>query len=187
MSSSVHADLDLPSWAVVTASRREHIARVAALVHEWAVERGVEPPEKRRWLQAAVLHDALRDAAPATLRAQLTGEFASWPDQLLHGPAAALRLSAEGLRDEGVLNAIRYHTVGHPQLDEAGRALYLADFLEPGRTFDPINRATWRARMPHDMNAVLREVLAARIHHMIASHRPMRSETLAFWNQITAR
>ncbi len=91
------------------------------------------------------------------------------------------------MRDEGILKAITYHTVGHPELDDAGRAVFLADFLEPGRTFDPLGRAAWRARMPRDMTAVLREVLAARMRHMIHSQRPIRSETLAFWNQITSR
>jgi HD superfamily phosphohydrolase YqeK len=187
MPSSVQVDLELPDWAVATPARRAHIARVAALVRDWADDRGVPAYEKSRWIQAAILHDALRDAAPHHLRNHVPQEFANWPDPLLHGPAAAARLRKDAMRDEGVLRAITYHTVGHPELDEAGRAVYLADFLEPGRTFDPLGRAAWRARMPHDMSAVLREVLAARIQHMVLSQRPIRSETLAFWNQITSR
>ncbi len=179
--------MQLPAWAVVGAARRAHIARVVALVGQWAEERAVSAAEQARWLQAAWLHDALRDAPPTQLRDQVDREFADWPDLLLHGPAAAARLRAEGLRDEGILTAVCYHTIGHPELDAAGRALYLADFLEPGRSFDPIGRATWRARMPHDSHAVLVEVLAARIQHMINSHRPVRIETLAFWNQETRR
>jgi HD superfamily phosphohydrolase YqeK len=177
----------LPTWAIVGPQRREHIARVASLMAAWADERGVTPREKQRWLQAAWWHDALREAPAAQLRSQVEDVFADWPDLLLHGPAAAHKLRAEGFADGGVLNAIRYHTVGHPDLDEAGHMLYLADFLEPGRHFDPIGRAAWRTRMPHDVQGVLREVLAARIQHMIASHRPMRSETLAFWNQVARR
>ena len=187
MSSSAATEIALPAWAVVTPARRAHIQRVAALVAEWAGQLAVEPFEQQRWVQAAVWHDSLRDADPAQLRKQVAAEFADWPDQVLHGPAAAARLGAEGWRDEGILRAITYHTVGHPQLDDAGRALYLADFLEPGRSFDPLGRAAWRARLPHDRDAVLREVVAARLQHMIASHRPVRSETLAFWNQITSR
>jgi len=181
------AETELPAWTVTRADRREHIDRVAALLAQWADAGRVNAAEKKRWLQAAYLHDALRDARPSELRSAVPAEFAEWPDLLLHGPAAAARLRSEGFRDEGILNAITYHTVGHPDLDAAGRALYLADFLEPGRNFDPIGRAAWRARMPHDLDNVLREVLAARIQHMIASHRPMRSETLAFWNQVAAR
>ena len=179
--------LRLPDWAVVDPRRRDHIARVAALVGAWADQHGLADTKKERWLKAAMLHDALRDAPPAELRAMVSQQFKDWPDLLLHGPAAAARLRSEGFVDEGILDAVTYHTVGHPSLDDAGRALYLADFLEPGRTFDPIGRATWRARMPHDMHNVLREVLAARIQHMIAEHRPLRSETLAFWNALAAR
>ena len=181
------AETELPAWTVTRADRREHIDRVAVLLAQWADTARVSAAEKKRWLQAAYLHDALRDARPSELRSAVPAQFAEWPDLLLHGPAAAARLRSEGFRDEGILNAIAYHTVGHPDLDAAGRALYLADFLEPGRNFDPIGRAAWRARMPHDLDNVLREVLAARIQHMIASHRPMRSETLAFWNQVAAR
>ena len=184
MSFSAH-DLKLPEWSVTGPDRQAHIARVCSLINEWADERGVDEAEKKRWIDAARLHDALRDAPPAELRRQLPAKFQDWPDLLLHGPAAAARLEAEGYSDRGVLNAVRYHTLGDVSLDEAGRALYLADFLEPGRNFDPIGRAAWRARMPHDMTAVLREVLAARIQHMILSHRPIRLETLAFWNEIT--
>jgi HD superfamily phosphohydrolase YqeK len=185
MSSSVHNKL--PAWAVTRADRRDHIERVAALIADWADGAQVSATEKTRWLQAAYWHDALRDARPAELRGVVPAEFADWPDLLLHGPAAAARLRTEGFQDEGILSAVTYHTIGHPDLDAAGRALFLADFLEPGRNFDPIGRAAWRARMPHDLDNVLREVLAARIQHMIASHRPMRSETLAFWNQVAAR
>ena len=177
----------LPAWAVVTPQRREHIGRVTALIGGWADAHGLAASKKDRWLKAAMLHDALRDARPAELRASLAAEFRDWPDMLLHGPAAASRLRAEGFVDEGILCAISYHTVGHPALDDAGRALYLADFLEPGRNFDPIGRAAWRARMPHDMNNVLREVVAARIQHIISAHRPIRSETFAFWNQLATR
>jgi 2-amino-4-hydroxy-6-hydroxymethyldihydropteridine diphosphokinase len=185
MSSSASAEIELPDWAVVTNRRRAHIARVADLARAWAEVSGLSESETRRWVQAAVLHDSLRDADPAVLRKEVPPEFGDWPNQVLHGPAAAARLRAQGGYDEGVLTAITFHTVGHPDLDDAGRALYLADFLEPGRTFDPISRAAWRARMPHDRDAVLREVVAARLRHMIGSHRPVRLETLAFWNQVT--
>lgn len=181
------ADLQLPSWSVTKPDRQAHIVRVCALVEQWADERGVDADEKKRWIDAARFHDALRDAPPTELRKRLPDEFADWPDLLLHGPAAAQQLEREGCTDRGLLNAVRYHTIGHADLDDAGCALYLADFLEPGRTFDPVGRAAWRARMPHDMTGVLREVLAARLQHMILSERPIRGETLAFWNQITRR
>src|SRR5690242_16469012 len=113
--------MSLPPWAVVTAERRAHIERVAQLLAAWADALGVSASERARWLKAAYLHDALRDAP-------LESAFA-------HGPAAAERAAQDGETDRGVLDAVRYHTLGYAAWDDVGRMLYLADFLEPGRRF----------------------------------------------------
>lgn len=173
---------ELPVWAEVKPKRRAHIERVAALMTNWSDALEVDAAEKRRWLVAAWLHDALRDARPESLRDVVDREFADWPAPLLHGPAAAARTRASGIDDAALLRALAYHTVGHPEFDACGRALFLADFLEPGRTFDPVSRAVLRARMPHDEPAVLRDVLRSRMAHLISSHKKIRRETVAFWN-----
>jgi 2-amino-4-hydroxy-6-hydroxymethyldihydropteridine diphosphokinase len=173
---------ELPAWSEVKAKRRAHIERVAAQMAIWAEALELDAAEKTRWLAAAWLHDALRDARPESLRPAVDKEFADWPLPLLHGPAAAARTRAEGVTDEPLLRAIAYHTVGHPGFDACGRALFLADYLEPGRTFDPVGRAVLRARMPHDESAVLRDVLRNRMAHLITSHKKIRRETVAFWN-----
>lgn len=174
----------LPPWAVVKPDRLAHIERVASLIAQWADADGLDQCEQNRWLAAAWLHDALRDEQPDILRDSVEPAFADWPAPLLHGPAAAARLRRDGAYDDGVLHAITYHTVGHPDLDAAGRALYLADYLEPGRHFDPVGRAVLRSRLPHEQHAVLRAVLKARMTHIISSHKKIRRETVAFWNSI---
>lgn len=176
----------LPDWARVRPEREAHIARVAALMDEWARALALPEPERRRWRAAAWLHDALRDADPAELRDHVPLECRSLPGLLLHGPATAARLRTEGVFDEALLNAVGYHTLGHPELDGAGRALYLADFLEPGRGFLPAWRASLRARMPGAMAPVLRDVVAARLRHLLERGHPIRPETLAFWNVVAA-
>jgi HD superfamily phosphohydrolase YqeK len=177
----------LPSWAVVGEERRAHIERVAALMDEWAVQLGLPAAERRRWRAAAWLHDALRDAPPETLRDTVPEELRDVPPLLLHGPAAAARLRAEGVEDEGLLAAVGYHTLGSVHFDDAGRALYLADFLEPGRDFEPDWRAALRARMPEARDDVLREVVFARIRHVMNTARELRPETVEFWNSLAER
>lgn len=175
----------LPSWAVAGPERREHMARVAALMDEWAARLGLPAAERVRWRAAGWLHDALRDADPGALRA-LVPDLADLPDPLLHGPAAAARLAAEGVEDRELTEAVAYHTLGHPGLGRLGRALYLADFLEPGRTFEPVWRASLRARLPEALDAVLIEVAAARLGYLIRTRRAIRPETFAFWNSLVA-
>lgn len=158
--------------------------RVADLLGRWAEALHLDAPEVARWRAVGWLHDALRDAAPERLRGELPAEFRDLPPLVLHGPAAAERL--RGDLDESALNAIRYHTLGHRSLDRLGRALYLADFLEPGREFLEEWRASLRERMPHDLDAVLREVVAARLRHLVEARRPIREETAGFWSSLVA-
>ncbi|HLU24859.1 MAG TPA: HD domain-containing protein [Longimicrobiales bacterium] len=174
----------LPAWAEAGEARRAHMARVAALMDAWAEGLGLDGAERVRWRAAAWLHDALRDADPERIRGLLPPELRDLPPPLVHGPAAAVRLRQDGVADESLLRAIAYHTIGHPSLDRLGRALYLADFLEPGRTFDPGGRAALRARMPEAMDAVLATVVERRIAYLLVGRRRLRLETIQFWNEL---
>ena len=174
----------LPAWAEATDARRSHIARVAALMEEWARALALPEADVGRWRAAGVLHDALRDADPEELRGELPPELRDVPPSLVHGPAAAARLQAAGVRDEPLVEAVRWHTLGHARLDRLGRALYLADFLEPGRDFSVEWRASLRRRVPAELDEVLLEVLAARLRHLADGRRSIRPETLSFWNAV---
>lgn len=178
---------ELPAWAVVSPDRRAHAARVAMLMDTWAVALGLSAGDRLRWRAAAWLHDALRDAKPETLRPLIASDPHDLPDPMLHGPAAASRLEADGVDDPPLLAAIAWHTIGHPTLDRLGQMLYVADFLEPGRPYQPVWRAARRARMPAALQAVLVEVAAARLDHLLDSRRAIRPESLAFWNSVVAR
>ncbi len=173
---------ELPAWACVGEKRRAHIGRVADLLDRWAAELGLDAAERVRWRAAGWLHDSLRDADAEVLRVGLQPELADLPARLLHGPAAARRLESEGVQDGELLEAIAYHTIGSASLRLLGRALYAADFLEPGRSHAPILLATLRARMPAELDAVVLEVAAARIRHLIGTRAELRPETLGFWN-----
>lgn len=176
---------ELPEWAVAGKSRREHMDRVAALLRSWARARGETETDVTRWAASGHLHDALRDAEPETLRTLVSGELDELPGPLLHGPAAARRLHQDGVRDPELLRAVACHTLGSADFDDLGLALYAADFLEPGRDVRNEWRAGLRERMPEELEAVVREILRARIEHLLDHDRPVRSETMTFWNRIS--
>ena len=165
--------MTLPPWATVTPERRAHVERVAALLSTWAAALRVPDAERARWLRAAWLHDALRDAPAA--------------DELAHGPMAADRAAQDGERDRGVLDAVRYHSLGYAEWDDVGKMLYLADYLEPGRPFDRELRGGLAARVRAERDAVLREVAARRITRVVDSGWPLVRETVDFWNDIVGR
>ena len=174
----------LPDWAIVSPARREHIERVAELASRWALAMGVADSERRRWLRAVWLHDALRDAPEEELLRWAPD--APGPLALRHGPASAARAKAEGETDRGVLDAVRYHSVGLAEWDMVGRVLYCADYLEPGRTFEPGERADLAAAFPQQSRAILREVAQRRIQHVLAEGWLLQDPTVRFWNSLVA-
>lgn len=175
----------LPDWAMAGDDRRAHMERVSALMDSWADALGVEDDERRRWRAAGHLHDALRDADPDALRARVPPALQGLPGALLHGPAAAERLRIDGVEDGELLKAVAFHTVGSPRFRRLGRALYAADFLEPGRPYRPDWRAELRGRMPDELDAVVREVLRARIGHRLERGDPVLAPTMDFWNRLS--
>ena len=173
---------ELPAWAQVSDKRRAHIARVTALLDQWAAELRLGEAERQAWHDVGRWHDALRDASEAELR-RLSGDAAS-PVELLHGPAAARRLRDDGEARADVLGAIEWHTLGSPEWGRVGRALYMADYLEPGRNFSRAERAFLAAQVPHDFDAVFREVLRHRLLWSVREDKPLFAQTIALWNQV---
>jgi HD superfamily phosphohydrolase YqeK len=176
----------LPAWAVAGPKRVEHMARVAELLDSWAQEAGYPDEERERWRAVGYLHDVLRDESPGSLRVLVPWEVDEVPDALLHGPAAAKHLRQEGVADEELLAAVAFHTIGDPSFGRLGRALYAADFLEPGRTFKAEWRAELRVRAAKDLDGVVLEVARARLAHLDDHGLVRRVRTAAFLNQLEA-
>jgi HD superfamily phosphohydrolase YqeK len=178
----------LPVWAQVGEKRRAHIARVTALLDQWAEQMSLPSAGAKAWHDAGLLHDALRDAPESVLRDMVRGTpFADSPAGVLHGPAAAARLEREGETRAGVLLAVRWHTVGNAEWDHTGRALFMADFLEPGRGFMRQDRAFLASLLPRDFDGVFRQVVRMRLEWTLREGKPLFPESAVLWNSVGAR
>ena len=104
---------------MIKPSRLEHTMGVADTAQQLASVFGESPARARL---AGLLHDCAKSEA----------------DALTHGPEGA-RKAADvfGVRDEGVLEAIRTHTTGKPGMNLLSKILYVADYIEPGRDRAP--------------------------------------------------
>lgn len=172
----------LPQWAIVSDKRRAHIERVTALLDEWAAAMHLLPDEAQAWHDAGRFHDALRDAEDIELRT--LAHDSTTEVQLLHGPAAAAKLTAEGETRQDVIQAVRWHTIGCSTWNNVGRALYMADFLEPGRKFMPSDRAYLAHQVPTDFDGTFRQVVRVRMEWTIRDGKPLHAETVALWNLV---
>ena len=100
----------------VKQTRYEHTLRVIAKAKEYAERYGADWD---RLEVAAIFHDAYRHMG-----------------NLEHGPLAAEHLEKDwGVTDPEILEAVRYHTIGHAGACKLTMVLKLADTLEAGRPF----------------------------------------------------
>ncbi|HDQ15137.1 MAG TPA: HD domain-containing protein [Sediminispirochaeta sp.] len=89
---------------------------------------------------AGLAHDIAREVPESTLIGKASDdEYELLPEDrrypiLLHGRAAAEILRIEyGEKREDLLQAIRWHTQGSPEMGSLGKALFIADYIEEGR------------------------------------------------------
>ena len=100
-------------------SRFAHTMGVAETAVELAKLHGESPARARL---AALLHDCAKTEA----------------DALGHGPLGAVKARDHfGIKDQGILDAIRTHTTGEAAMPLLSRIIYVADYIEPGRTKQP--------------------------------------------------
>ncbi len=177
------ASVELPSWAMVSDKRRAHIGRVTALLDEWAMQLALKKQDALAWHDAGRLHDALRDAPEARLRA-LGGDLPGFTLEMLHGPAAAELLRRNGETRTELLEAVRFHTVGSCGWGQLGRALYMADYLEPGRKFSRADRAYLAVQVPREFDSTFRQVLRSRLDWSLREGMQLYPETVQLWNQV---
>ena len=98
-------------------------AYLAGLLHDYARE-----VPNAELLELAMAHNLSSDAVDLL------------QPNLLHGPVGAWMLKEQGiLDDEAILDAIRWHTTGHPDMTQLARIIYIADYIEPNRDFPGVD------------------------------------------------
>lgn len=166
--------------------RFAHVEGVAKTAVKLAAIHGID--EKRAEL-AAWLHDYYREDSRESL-VHLAEEVAfvigEQPTPLLHGPLMAARLSLDfGIDDSEVREAIAVHTIGDPAMGPVAQVLFVADLIEPGRTFASARPV--RAVAERDLARAVAMTADATIEHLLSAHLPIAKETVALRNLIWKR
>lgn len=95
---------------------------------------------------AGIIHDYAKEL-PLKEAVRIASDMEILPDKgllefpaLLHGAIAAHMARCEfGVTDFDILNAVMYHTTGRRGMSKLEKIIYLADFIEPNRSFDGVN------------------------------------------------
>ncbi len=125
---------------------------------------GVDPKKAEI---AAILHDVAKYEETEAMRAivrehGLDARLLSWGSEILHGPIAAYRAEYElGIKDEDILNAMRYHTTGRAGMSRLEQIVYIADMIEPNRKFPGVEQLRQAAKEG------LQQAMKTCIHHSV--------------------
>ncbi|WP_249598438.1 bis(5'-nucleosyl)-tetraphosphatase (symmetrical) YqeK [Peribacillus frigoritolerans] len=82
--------------------------------------------------------------------------------ELWHAPVGAYLVNKEaGIQDAEILDAIAYHTSGRVGMSLLDKVVYLADYIEPGRSFPGVDevRQTAKQNLDHAVILALRNTV----------------------------
>lgn len=124
-------------------ARYEHSIRVMETAKALAKNYNVDV---EKCTIAALLHDCGRFKEKTDLL-KWASEFdiihkydLNYNINLLHGPLGAeIANQWYKIEDIDILNAIRYHTTGREGMTSVEKIVYLADYIEPGRSFPKVD------------------------------------------------
>ena len=153
---------------LLSQGRWEHTLRVDRTALELAACLQLEL-EEGKIETAALLHDCAKDL-PLGEQLKKAGYFGivlTSSDLLcpktIHGRVAAGIAQHEfGIRDPDILRAIALHTTGGPRMSALAKLIFVADYLEPGRSFPGVEKLRILAK--RDLNGT---VLACMEHTLL--------------------
>jgi len=161
--------------------RYEHTVRVARCADVLAQRHGLDA---RRARLAGMLHDlarlypAQRLLAECEARGMSVDAFERANPVVLHARlGAAIAAETFGVNDEQVLSAIEKHTTAAAAMSPLDCAVFLADGLEPERSF-PERAALWQLAM-NDLNEATREVIKSSVQHLARKGLAVAPATIA--------
>lgn len=102
------------------------------------------------WLElASLLHDITKYESTEFHKEMIRKTYSNpeeiineYNDNILHAfSAASVAETKYGITTPEILDAIRHHTVGRPQMSIYEEILFISDYIEPHRTYDSCVRA----------------------------------------------
>ena len=164
--------------------RMDHSIRVArmatALAHHWNVDTIAAD-------QAGRLHDIAKEMTPTMFRKRqislpknLETMYQSFPG-IWHAFAGPALIQSIGVAVRpGVLGAIKWHTTGRAAMTDLEKIIYVADFVEPGRTF--VQADEIRGLAFQTLDQAVAAVAQSTIVYLANKKTPIYSKSISCYN-----
>lgn len=173
--------------AHVNSSRYQHTLRVEETAIQLAKQYDANVEAVRL---ASVLHDACKDlnskkmtqfARSFLKREGIELDLKTAGTAILHGLAAAdLGYRIFGIKDKDVLYAVAFHTTGWYDMSLIGKIIFIADYIEPERTFNKVKKARKLANKDLDRATVFK--MKNSIRHLAKDENYIYLESVKIYN-----
>lgn len=165
--------------------RYEHTLRVTETAEQLCSKYGGNLEKIRL---AAILHDYAKYRSPIEMREAVKNEeelpdrLLEYGNELLHAFVGALYVKKElGVTDEEILQMIASHTTGRSGMSLEEKVVFLADYIEPGRTFPGAVEARKAAEVSLDEGCMT--ALSQTIMFLVAKKTAVYPDTFAAYNE----
>ncbi|SDN44370.1 bis(5'-nucleosyl)-tetraphosphatase (symmetrical) YqeK [Alkalicoccus daliensis] len=136
---------------------------------------------------ASILHDYAKYRSASEMRntvkeeADLPDQLLDFGDELLHSFVGAFYVKKElGIADKDVLQMIASHTTGREQMSLEEEIVFLADYIEPGRTFPGAAEARKASKV--SLEAGCLSALSQTITFLVSKRISVYPDTFAAYN-----
>ncbi|MEH7120273.1 bis(5'-nucleosyl)-tetraphosphatase (symmetrical) YqeK [Neobacillus vireti] len=137
---------------------------------------------------AAIFHDYAKFRPKDEMKEIIMSQ--GFPEDLLvynielwHAPVGAYLVEKEaGVSDQDVLDAIRYHTSGRPNMTLLEKVIYLADYIEPGRHFPGVEEVRELAK--ESLDKALVKSVQNTILFLMKKNQTIYPETFYTYNDL---
>lgn len=141
---------------------------------------------------AALLHDIAKNKEKEELLELVKNS--KWKlDQLeltifpiLHAPAGAIIAEKKfAIEDKEILEAVRFHSLGHPQMGKVAEIIYAADFISADRQFPAIDKI--RKEIEKDFESGLYLIATTMIKYQLEQNNFVHPYSNDFRNKLLKR
>lgn len=139
--------------------------------------------------QAALLHDIAKCQPVESLQEaihtyRLPASLLEFNEELWHGPVAAKWLAEKcNIDDAEVFNSIYYHTTGRANMTLVELIIFVADYIEPGRSFPGVEEVRELAQV--DIKQAAQKALQNTLIFLISKNATIHPDTVAAYNELT--
>lgn len=140
--------------------RVEHTLGVMLMAKEIAAREGDGNVSQSKAILAALLHDCGKYLSPEDYPECKIPD--GTPEPVIHQYLGAyIAEKVLGVEDEEIIDAIRYHTTGKPNMTLLGKIIFTADMIERGRNYDGVEnlRLATKENFENGFKAALRRSL----------------------------